>query len=68
MEITGYEATIDETIRLRLMDLGFTTGNLVECLRRVPLSGPRVFEIAGSVFALEKEVASLVVVKKKEPV
>lgn len=60
--IAGYDKTIENSLRDRLSDLGFSPGTSVLCLRHTPFSGPRVYEISGSVFALEKPLAIQVVV------
>ncbi len=58
--IQGYSPSLEESVLLRLQDLGFSPGLAVECVRHVPFSGPRVYVVSGSVFALEKPVAQLV--------
>lgn len=61
--IAGYDSSLEKTLRERLVDLGFSEGATVECLRHAPFSGPHVFQMESSVFALEKEVAVLVTVR-----
>lgn len=65
-EISGYDSSAHEAVRQRLIDLGFVEGTTVECVRHVPFSGPRVYMVSGSIFALEKEVATLVLVKNEK--
>jgi Fe2+ transport system protein FeoA len=58
--ITGFDSSLPEKFRIRLMDLGFDIGSRVHCVRHVPFSGPRVYQMNDATFALEKEVAQLV--------
>lgn len=62
-KITGYSTSIDSGVQDRLGGLGFSIGKNVECVRHTPFSGPRVYEIAGSIFALEKQLAIEVLVQ-----
>lgn len=55
--IAGYDKNIEDSFAQRLADLGFSVGSNVECLRHAPFAGPHVFQLANSVFALEKEIA-----------
>lgn len=45
-------------IRRRLMDIGFTEGAQVACLRRSPLGDPTAFTVKGAVIALRREDAA----------
>lgn len=56
----------DDAVAIRLQDLGFARGVRVECVRHVPFSGPRVYVVSGSVFALEKPVAVAVPILEEE--
>ena len=51
-EITG-----NESMRRRLIDLGFDAGATVLCLFCAPLNDPSAYLIKGSVIALRKEDA-----------
>ena len=50
--------TNEGAIRRRLMDIGFTEGTRVACLRRSPLGDPTAFTVKGSVIALRREDAA----------
>ena len=42
-------------IRRRLMDIGFTSGTVVECIGKSPLGDPTAYLVKGSVIALRSE-------------
>jgi ferrous iron transport protein A len=46
--------TNEGAIRRRLMDIGFTEGTRVACLRRSPLGDPTAFAVKGAVIALRR--------------
>lgn len=50
--------TNEGAIRRRLMDIGFTEGTRVTCLRQSPLGDPTAFTVKGSVIALRREDAA----------
>jgi Fe2+ transport system protein FeoA len=62
-KITGYNTSIDSGVQDRLGGLGFAIGKNVECVRHTPFFGPRVFEVSGTIFALEKQLAMEVIVQ-----
>lgn len=66
-KICNYLPLDGAAVVARLEDLGFTKGAFVECVRHVPLSGPRVYVVSGSVFALEKPVAQTIEVEAESP-
>ncbi len=47
-------------IRARLMDMGFVHGEVIEVIRRAPLSGPIEVRIKGTLISLRPEEARLV--------
>ena len=53
-------------MRRRLMDIGFNIGERVTLLTRAPLGEPSAFYIKGSVIALRKSDARLIIVKRGE--
>lgn len=61
-KILPYSGQLDDALAARLQDLGFAQDVVVECVRHVPFSGPRVYVVTGSVFALEKPVAQSILV------
>ncbi|MEZ4814751.1 MAG: FeoA family protein [Bdellovibrionota bacterium] len=55
--ITGFSTKLSANYLTRLRELGFREGEFVTCLKTPPLGAPRVFEICGSVFSVESEIA-----------
>ena len=56
--ITGYDESLAESYRIRLMELGFHPGEAVYCLQTPALGAPKVFRVANTVFSLDDEVAA----------
>ena len=52
----------------RLIDIGFATGTVIECLGRSPLGDPIAYAVKGTVIALRKEDAAYIFVRKGENV
>ncbi|MBU3006043.1 FeoA family protein [Paraglaciecola arctica] len=42
----------------RLNEMGFSSGQAVQCLRRSPLKGPVVLQVGDCVYSLEQSIAS----------
>lgn len=59
-EITGIDQQLAPAVASRLGEMGFTAGQLIQCLRRAPLNGPLVLQVGDSVFSLEQKVAERV--------
>ena len=55
--VAAFEDTLPKDYCLRLTELGLGIGETVECLRHVPLRGPRVYRIGDSVFSIAEDVA-----------
>lgn len=47
-----------ESMRRRMLDLGFITNTLVESIRKSPSGDPTAYQIRGTVIALRSEEAS----------
>lgn len=56
-QIVGFSSKLSVAYMTRLRELGFREGELVKCLKTPPLGAPRVFEVCGSVFSVESEIA-----------
>ena len=61
--VTGFDDALPEPYRIRLMEFGFHPGETVSCLISPGLGAPRVYRVSNSVFSLDVEVASRVLVK-----
>ncbi len=62
-EITGYDDALAEKYRIRLMEFGFHPGERVKCLQAPALGAPRVYQVSNTVFSLDDEVASHIMVR-----
>ena len=53
-----YKLNATDSLRRRLLDIGFTPGAQVTCLFQSPAGDPKAYAIMGSVMALRSEEAS----------
>jgi ferrous iron transport protein A len=53
-------------VKRRLFDLGFTTGTVIENLRYSPSGNPIAYLVRGTVIALRKSEADIVVIEVKD--
>lgn len=64
--VSGFAQEISDKYRLRLDDLGFASGEEVTCLKTIPFNGPRVYKIGDSVFSVDREIASQILVSNEQ--
>lgn len=62
--VTGFEPSLGEDYRARLMDLGFHPGETVTCLLRTRFGAPRLFRVNLSVYSLDDQIARAVLVSR----
>ena len=55
--IASFGDDLAPSYRVRLMELGFHPGELVQCLQAPALGAPKVYRVANSVFSLDDDVA-----------
>lgn len=56
-QINGFSAKLSLDYITRLRELGFREGVLIKCLKTPPLGAPRIFEVCGSVFSVDFDIA-----------
>ena len=56
--ITGFDETLAENYRVRLMELGFHPGEVVSCLQAPSFGAPKVYRVANTIFSIDDEVGS----------
>ncbi|MDP5030825.1 MAG: ferrous iron transport protein A [Paraglaciecola sp.] len=56
--IDSLDATLVPAIGQRLNEMGFASGQLIQCLRRSPLKGPLVLQLGDCVYSLEQSIAT----------
>ena len=66
-EILGYDDALDEKYRVRLMEFGFHPGESVSCLHSLAMGAPKVYRVSNTVYSLDDEVASHVLVRITSP-
>lgn len=64
-EILGYDDALDEKYRVRLMEFGFHPGESVSCLQSLAFGAPKVYRVSNTVYSLDNDVASHVLVRIK---
>jgi Fe2+ transport system protein FeoA len=62
-EILGYDSALDDKYRIRLMEFGFHPGEWVHCLQSVGFGAPKVYRVSNTVYSLDDEVATHVLVR-----
>jgi Fe2+ transport system protein FeoA len=66
-EILGYDNALDEKYRIRLMEFGFHPGESVSCLHSLAFGAPKVYRVSNTVYSLDDEVATHVLVRITSP-
>ena len=56
-QISGFSKQLSADYLTRLRELGFREGEFVKCLKTPPLGAPRVFQICGSVYSMDTDIA-----------
>jgi Fe2+ transport system protein FeoA len=62
-EILGYDDALAEKYRIRLMEFGFHVGECVTCLQSPSFGAPKVYQVSNTIYSLDDEVATHVLVK-----
>lgn len=63
-EIVAYDNALAEKYRVRLMEFGFHPGETVACIQSLAFGAPKVYRVSNTVFSLDDEVASHVMVRR----
>lgn len=66
-QISGFDSQLAENYRVRLMELGFHLGEIITCLQAPAFGSPKVFRVANSIFSLDDEVASRIIITPVSP-
>lgn len=61
-QIQDFDTALADNYRVRLMELGFHPGEVVTCLQTPAFGSPKVFRVANSIFSLDDEVASHILI------
>ena len=64
-EIVDYDGALAEAYKVRLMEFGFHPGEVITCLQAPAFGAPKVYRVSNTVFSLDDEVASHVLVKSR---
>lgn len=65
-KIQDFDTVLADNYRVRLMELGFHPGEVVTCLQTPVFGSPKVFRVANSIFSLDDEVASHILITPVE--
>ena len=61
-EIQSYDDALAESYRVRMLEFGFHPGESVTCLQSPSFGAPKVYRVSNTIFSLDDEVASHVLV------
>jgi len=64
-EIVAYDDGLAEPYKVRLMEFGFQPGETVSCLQAPAFGAPKAYRVSNTVFSLDDDVASHVLVKRR---
>ena len=62
-EILGYDDALADKYRVRLMEFGFHPGESVTCVQSLAFGAPKIFRVSNTIFSLDDEVATHVLVR-----
>ena len=64
--VQGFNQALDESYRVRLMELGFHPGEQVTCVQIPRLGAPKLYRVNNTIYSLDDSVASLVDIRVYE--
>ncbi|WP_040481614.1 FeoA family protein [Luminiphilus syltensis] len=63
VRVIGFDDSLPERYRVRLEEFGFHPGENVECLMTPGLGAPKLYRVSNTVFSLDDDIASCVLVQ-----
>ena len=63
--VQGFSEALEESYRVRLMELGFHPGELVTCVQTPRLGAPKLYRVHNTIYSLDDRVAGLVDITKE---
>ena len=66
--VQGFNKELDDSYRLRLMELGFHPGEQVTCVQTPNLGAPKLYRVHNTIYSLDDQVARLVDITEELPV
>ncbi|MBF8269106.1 MAG: ferrous iron transport protein A [Gammaproteobacteria bacterium] len=64
--VQGFSQALDESYRVRLMELGFHPGEQVTCVQVPRLGAPKLYRVNNTIYSLDDSVATLVDIRVSE--
>lgn len=58
--VQGFREQLDNSYRVRLMELGFHPGELVTCVQAPKLGAPKLYRVHNTIYSLDDYIAKLV--------
>lgn len=58
--VDGFNTDLEESYRVRLMELGFHPGEQVTCVQVPRLGAPRLYRVHNTIYSLDDQIAGLV--------
>ncbi|MEM1113854.1 MAG: FeoA family protein [Pseudomonadota bacterium] len=65
--VVGFDPALREAYRRRLIELGFRPGVSISCVVAPSFGAPKLFQVASSVFSLERDLAQRVLINEARP-
>lgn len=58
--VLGFHPDLEESYRVRLMELGFHPGELVSCVQTLKLGAPKLYRVHNTIYSLDDQIARMV--------
>ena len=64
--VQGFNQELDDSYRIRLMELGFHPGETVTCVQVPRLGAPKLYRVNNTIYSLDDRIAGLVDIRVSE--
>jgi len=65
--VQGFSSELEDSYRVRLMELGFHPGEQVTCVQTPNLGAPKLYRVHNTIYSLDDRVARLVDIAEEVP-
>lgn len=62
--VDGFNNGLEESYRVRLMELGFHPGELVTCIQTPKLGAPKLYRVHNTIYSLDDLVAKQIAIRE----
>ena len=64
--VSGFHDMLEESYRVRLMELGFHPGERVICIQVPRLGAPRLYRVHNTIYSLDDQIAGLIEIREAD--